>query len=955
MNSDPTNGLHHQTGYPILSEEAGMHRKSRSYRGMLLKRLGLSVSAAVLLHAGACYAQAQTQAPEPETTAAALLREAPKPSAAASCNAAQPALPLATDWQAWQGNATEVAADRMLSDAIRLAEGDGTVNRDRKLARKMLEHLATGASNVAPDAKVRLATLLLDPKSGPPDAERAKRLLAEATASQRTGAALAMGKLIREQRLPGSTMTEATRYLSIAAGLGDPAAALQLSAIYSHPDPDQTFPGGATHFATLAAINIQTALAAGDCAIAVDVGEYLLDIDPEGGKSAAAAWFDFAAASGDPRGIARLARVYETGEGRSKDVVKATELWDRAAAAGLVRALLPAARLRLADGKELETASRLLDKAVANEEAEGYVLAARLHRGDYTGRADFAAMQAVLGEAAKQPDAPVSAIDMLANAYLTGQGVEIDKEKADSLYHLVLDRGGPEGEAIYARYMIDNGLGLAEASRHLQSAAANGSQSAPVELAEIALCNGLADGEAMMRQAADRGSATALRRLARFSIDRGDWASAAQFLQRAVELGDRPSMVELAALAAEGRTDGGVDKARLVQRAAAIGPGVIDGRLALALAYRAGRFGDMTAESERLFQGLADSHRPDVDVELVRQQTGGTGQPDMADIKSRLVAAASAGEPKAMLMLSRLSASTPGEGESARNWLTLAAQAGDAEALAQLPTDDPNHLDGILAALKQRLVCDVPALVQEARIYRLRGDGQAAGDVMAKAERVADRRPRDLHVLAEAYAAQGVGAANDPAKAAALFERAATAGYVKSALSLANLYATGRLGDHSEQSIDWYKQAAIGGQSPAVKELVRYASGQPGQKTSDMALAALRQVAEHGDASVMQAYGALLATFGPERYAEGMTFLERAAAQGDIQAMKTLARLYAAGINGQISASESTQWTRLAAEKGDPEAMFQYAVALDLGFGTTPDRQLAQSWHEKAKKNGFVR
>ncbi|WJH41128.1 hypothetical protein N7E02_11660 [Aliirhizobium terrae] len=158
-----------------------------------------------------------------------------------------------------------------------------------------------------------------------------------------------------------------------------------------------------------------------------------------------------------------------------------------------------------------------------------------------------------------------------------------------------------------------------------------------------------------------------------------------------------------------------------------------------------------------------------------------------------------------------------------------------------------------------------------------------------------------------------------------------------------------------EQSIDWYRQAALGGQSSAVKELVRYASGQPGQKSSDLALGALRQVAESGDASVMQAYGALLATLGPERYAEGMAFLERAAGQGDIQAMKTLARLYAAGINGQISASESTQWTRLAAEKGDPEAMFQFAVALDLGFGITPDRQLAHSWHEKAKKNGFVR
>jgi TPR repeat protein len=547
------------------------------------------------------------------------------------------------------------------------------------------------------------------------------------------------------------------------------------------------------------------------------------------------------------------------------------------------------------------------------------------------------------------------AIEMLAHAYLTGQGVEIDREKADSLYHLVLERGGAEGEAIYARYMIDNGLGLAEASDRLKNAAANGSQSASVALAETAFCNGTDDAEARMREAADEGSAMALRRLARLAIDRSDLSSGTDLLKRAVDLGDRPSMVELAALAAEGRTDATVDGDNLIKRAVAPGPGVIDGKLALAMAYRAGRFGDMAAEGDRLLQSLVDSHRPDVDIEIVRQQTSGSEEPDADAIKTRLTAAANGGEPRAMLMLSRLAASTQNGADESRSWLSQAARSGSADALAQLPTDDPTYLDGILAALQQRAVCDVPALIQEARLYRLRDNGHAATDVLAKAERIASRRPRDLHLLAESYAAQGSGAANDPAKAAALFERSAAAGYIKSALSLAGLYATGRLGDHTDRSIDWYRQAALGGQSAAVKELVRYASGQPGEKASGMALEALRQVAEKGDASVMQAYGALLATFGPERYAEGTTFLERAAGQGDIQAMKTLARLYAAGINGQISASESTQWTRLAAEKGDPEAMFQYAVALDLGFGVTPDRRLAQSWHEKAKKNGFVR
>ncbi|WJH41127.1 hypothetical protein N7E02_11655 [Aliirhizobium terrae] len=333
----------------------------------------------------------------------------------------------------------------------------------------------------------------------------------------------------------------------------------------------------------------------------------------------------------------------------------------------------------------------------------------------------------------------------------------------------MLERGGAEGEAIYARYMIDNGLGLAEASSRLTNAAANGSQSAPAELAEIALCNGAADGEALMREAADKGSATALRRLARLAIDRSDWVSATDFLKRASDLGDRPSMVELAALASEGKIASDIDDNTLTKRAAAPGPGVVDGRLALAQAYRAGRFGDMAAEGDRLLQELAESHRPDVDVEIVRRQASGPGEPDVEAMKMRLVAAANAGEPKAMVMLSRLATTTPGDADKARDWLTLAARSGDAEALSELPTGDPGYLDGILAALKQRQVCDVPALVQEARLYRLRGDGAAATEVMATAERIAERRPRDIHLLAEAYATQGAGAANDPAKAAALW------------------------------------------------------------------------------------------------------------------------------------------------------------------------------------------
>jgi hypothetical protein len=34
--------------------------------------------------------------------------------------------------------------------------------------------------------------------------------------------------------------------------------------------------------------------------------------------------------------------------------------------------------------------------------------------------------------------------------------------------------------------------------------------------------------------------------------------------------------------------------------------------------------------------------------------------------------------------------------------------------------------------------------------------------------------------------------------------------------------------------------------------------------------------------------------------------------------------------------------------------MFQYALALDLGFGVASDAKSAKTWHQKALENGFV-
>lgn len=908
----------------------------------------VAISTAAIVSAGPCFDQAAAEQSPPS-----LLREPPKLNYSRICKPPLAPQPMARDWTLWDGADSDVPADRILSDAARLAEGDSEVNRDRRIARKLLTYLASGASTSAAEAKTRLATLLLDPRSGPTDAHRAKRLLAEATASQQTNAALTMGKVIREGKLPGATIDDAIGYLRIAAGRGDATAALQLAAIYALPGAAHPFPGAAAHFSTLAAINVQTSLVSGDCGIAVDVGEFLIDTNPQEGAALAASWFEVAADAGDVRALARLARIYETGEGRERDTAKARDLWDRAAAGGLVRAFAPAARLRIAAGEDLPTAIELLHSAMDNGDPDGYLMAARYYRGDYTGKPDFDAMQKVLQAAVGQSDVSFFTMEVLANAYLAGHGVSVDGEKAHELYLGILNTGLPDGEALYGRYLVNNGLGLNDGIKHLESAASKGSQVAKFQQAEIAFCSATGDGERLLTEAAETGSSAAMRRLARLATDRGDQEEAIELWRRAADLGDRLAMVELAALSTSEAVPG-IDAANLIRRAAAPGPDVIDGRLALAIAYKSGRLGEAAADADDLLTSLSESHRADVDVEIAKRDLAVASGTDLSAVSARLKRAAEAGNGKAMLLLARLS-EPAASGSASDDWLVKAAGRGESEALMALPTNDPRTLERVLASLKERVICNVPGLIQVARLYRLNGDTSGADRVMQQAEKLAALRPRDMHILAEAFAMQGLGTADNPSKAAALFERSATAGYGKSALALAGLYASGRLGQRYPDAIGWYRLAVFAGEASGLRELVRYASTESDQATAELAMTALQQIAERGDAAAMQAYGTLLATLSPEGYAEGMAYLERAADKGDVQAMKTLARFFAAGLNGAISAEESTRWTRLAAEKGDPEAMFQYAMALDLGFGVAVDRPLAQTWQQKARQNGFVR
>lgn len=865
------------------------------------------------------------------------------------CRKAQSPAPLFMDWKTWTGGQPTLEPDQILADANRLIDGGAGVVRDLPLARRLLEQIVEDNRVTGLGAKRRLALLLLDERAGPVDRQSAARLLMEATAGQETDAALTLGRLIVRGALPSLPADDAARYLSIAAGFGEPMAAIELALLYADGRLAEPFEGAATHFANLATINMQTALSQGECDLAVDLGQVLLERKLKNADELSVAWFAIAAGAGHRAGLEKLARAYENGIGIAVDKVKAHALWDEAIAQGSVLGHAAVAELELASGSDPAGIEDLLLTGIDNGDPSAVLLGARFYRGDFTGTADFGRMQMILQSAVERPGTSVFTLDILANSYLTAQGVARDPDKASELYQRIRAVGTADARALYGRYLLKWGGGLQEAETELRAAADMGSSLAIAGLADISVCrpSSSLDPDQWLQDAASDGNGLAIRKQARRALEAGDRVKAQALFEEAAAKGDRISMVERAsALIAQA---GGPTKASraLVTAAGAPGENVISGRLALAQAYRSGKLGPDDGKSTELLQTLTESFDPAAEFELARIALEENAVDE--DVRIRLERAAIGGHAGAMRLLARIKGQDAGGSVEADGWLLRAAERGDAEALAELG-DDPIRLAAVAATLDTVLLCDPKSLVQKARLHRLLDDPVRAIEALEDAEAVVEHSPRLRLALAEAILTLSPEAHDDAARAARLLQGAAEEGSGKAAFVLARLEEGDRLGNQRGAAINWYRQAALDGEQSAVPELARLADG----GSAPDAMSALETVAATGNPLALRSLGMMLATRGDADGREGIQLLEDAAEKGDVAAMKILARFHAAGIDGEVSAAKSTDWTRLAAEQGDPEAMFQYAIALDLGFGVASDPQSAKTWHKKALQNGYV-
>jgi TPR repeat protein len=224
--------------------------------------------------------------------------------------------------------------------------------------------------------------------------------------------------------------------------------------------------------------------------------------------------------------------------------------------------------------------------------------------------------------------------------------------------------------------------------------------------------------------------------------------------------------------------------------------------------------------------------------------------------------------------------------------------------------------------------------------------------------------PEGAHRLALVYALGLAGTPRDEAKAANLFEKAATAGHTRGQINLGILYLAGRgVPRDVVLARSWLEKAAASGDVQALYTLGRAMSDSMGQAGPDPVRAAdlFRRAAEKGHSLAGLRYGLALSDgqgvkadpVAAQRWlveAQQRGIPEAALALGDLAARTPASRDKAA--NEKVVKS-ALSWYEVAANGGVPSAQFKLANAYFAGVGVARDPAQAQAWYTRAAQQGL--
>src|SRR6516165_6086452 len=249
---------------------------------------------------------------------------------------------------------------------------------------------------------------------------------------------------------------------------------------------------------------------------------------------------------------------------------------------------------------------------------------------------------------------------------------------------------------------------------------------------------------------------------------------------------------------------------------------------------------------------------------------------------------------------------------------------------------------------------DVSAMLRLAQAYETEGRSDPV-----EAARWYRRAANAGNPLAQtklaAFYLQGVGVSKDPQEAVQWWRRAASSGYglAQYKLGLAYLQGEGVAKDDAE-GVRWLREAAGNDIPDAEANLgVLYLSGRGVPKSNADALAWTTQAARHGSAFAECNLGAMY-QFGDgveQDAAQAEKWYRRAAGRDFPDGEYRLARFL---VDKPAGLPEAITWMRKAASQGDTRAQFSLGLLYSQGRGLPQSYTDAAGWYRRAAEAGYA-
>jgi TPR repeat protein len=206
------------------------------------------------------------------------------------------------------------------------------------------------------------------------------------------------------------------------------------------------------------------------------------------------------------------------------------------------------------------------------------------------------------------------------------------------------------------------------------------------------------------------------------------------------------------------------------------------------------------------------------------------------------------------------------------------------------------------------------------------------------------------------YAGEGV--AEDMAKAAEWFEKAAAQDHPDAQSKLGWMYAGGEyIPKEATKIVEWNQIAAAQGDARAQLALAAmYFQGVGVPKDIAKSLELIQKAAAQGYAEAQYGLGRLYRDGNkglvPRDLAKSFEWIQKAAEQGHKAAQKNLARIYEKGEGVPKNAIKVFEWWQKAAAQGDDDAEFNLGRLYGIGMGVPVDFKKAFEWTQKAAVKG---